>query len=146
MSTSSHEHDSTLVDVSGVDDSLNTEPTHRRNKSLFKRSWNALADAISPFSSSALESLPRIPAGLSDRETRTDHIPEPGTSTSFIGVRDYNSVNSAVPPNVPVPQKIPTAIRVEGKVWFANERSMCLHSINLKFQIISVYSSMDSVH
>jgi len=32
-------------------------------------------------------------------------------------------VNPALPPNVPVPQKIPTPIRVEGKVWFANERT-----------------------
>jgi hypothetical protein len=122
VSTSSNEH-STLFDPTGMDGNMDSESSHLRKESLFKRSWNALADSISPFSSSALKSLPRKPAGLPDREIRTDHIPEPGSS-AYPGVRDYNSVNSALPPNVPVPQKVPTTIRVEGKVWFANERSM----------------------
>lgn len=95
--------------------------------SIFKRSWNALAEAISPFSTSALKLLPRVPIGLPDREVRADNIPESGPS-SYAGVRDYHSVNPTLPPNVPVPQKLPTPIRVEGKVWFANERSKYLIS------------------
>lgn len=38
-------------------------------------------------------------------------------------VRDYHSITT-VPPHVRVPKKTPTPVRVEGKVWFANERSM----------------------
>ena len=37
-------------------------------------------------------------------------------------VRDYHAINS-LPPQVRVPKKIATPIKVEGKVWFANERS-----------------------
>jgi len=95
---------------------------HARKSSLFKRSWTAVADVISPFSPSALATLPKVPIERSDREIRADNIPEVGSST-FAGVRDYNSVNTSLPPNVPVPQKIPTTIKVEGKVWFANERT-----------------------
>jgi len=36
-------------------------------------------------------------------------------------VRDYHSIN--LPPQVRVPKKIPTAVKVEAKVWFANERT-----------------------
>lgn len=126
MSTSSSER-TTLVDPAAPNPTYGSqEPStingHRRQNSILKRSWNAVADAISPFSSSALQSLPRVPIGLPDREVRTDNIPEPGSS-SYAAVRDYNSVNPALPPNVPVPQKLATPIRVEGKVWFANERS-----------------------
>ena len=39
-------------------------------------------------------------------------------------VRDYHAINS-LPPQVRVPKKIATPIKVEGKVWFANERSEC---------------------
>jgi len=37
-------------------------------------------------------------------------------------VRDYHSITT-VPPHVRVPKKTPTPVRVEGKVWFANERT-----------------------
>jgi len=37
-------------------------------------------------------------------------------------VRDYHSISSAAP-QVRVPKKTPTPVRVEGKVWFANERT-----------------------
>lgn len=37
-------------------------------------------------------------------------------------VRDYHAINS-LPPQVRVPKKIATPVKVEGKVWFANERS-----------------------
>ncbi|KAJ7859146.1 hypothetical protein B0H14DRAFT_2747223, partial [Mycena olivaceomarginata] len=93
-----------------------------RPDSLIRRSWHAMSDILSPFSSSALASLPnpQRPA----RYTREDGIPE--TEEDSAGqrpiVRDYLSI-SAVPPLVRVPKKIPTPVRVEGKVWFANERT-----------------------
>ncbi|KAJ7170861.1 hypothetical protein C8R43DRAFT_944689 [Mycena crocata] len=93
-----------------------------RPDSLIRRSWHAMADMLSPFSPSALASLPspQRPA----RYTRTDGIPE--TEEDEAGqrpvVRDYHSINT-VPPLVRVPKKIATPVRVEGKVWFANERT-----------------------
>ncbi|KAK7033291.1 vacuole non-autophagic-related protein, partial [Favolaschia claudopus] len=93
-----------------------------RPDSLIRRSWHAMTDVLSPFSSSALASLPnpQRPA----RYTRADNIPE--TEEDSTGqrpnVRDYLSIN-AVPPLVRVPKKIATPVRVEGKVWFANERT-----------------------
>jgi hypothetical protein len=47
-------------------------------------------------------------------------------------VRDYHSITTA-PPHVRVPKKTPTPVRVEGKVWFANERSMCYVPVFLSF-------------
>ncbi|KAJ6532004.1 hypothetical protein B0H19DRAFT_1189549 [Mycena capillaripes] len=93
-----------------------------RPESLIRRSWHAMSDMFSPFSSSALASLPnpQRPA----RYTRTDGIPE--TEEDSAGqrpvVRDYLSINS-VPSLVRVPKKIATPVRVEAKVWFANERT-----------------------
>ena len=40
-------------------------------------------------------------------------------------VRDYHAINDALPAGVKIPKKIATPIRVEAKVWFANERSEC---------------------
>ena len=87
--------------------------------SIIRRSWQAI---LSPFSPSALAKLPKIrrPA----RYLRADDIP--ATHTDGEGerptVRDYHSITS-LPPQVRIPKKIPTSIKVEGKVWFANERS-----------------------
>ncbi|KAF4613537.1 hypothetical protein D9613_007507 [Agrocybe pediades] len=88
-------------------------------ESLMRRSWYAL---LSPFSPSALASLPNVrrPA----RHLRADNIPEAATDANGERptVRDYHSINS-LPPKVHVPKKIATSIKVEGKVWFANERT-----------------------
>jgi len=67
------------------------------------------------FSPKALRLLPKIPKPR--RYLRADAIPDDQQST----VRDYHAIN--LPPQVRVPKKIPTPIHVEGKVWFANERS-----------------------
>jgi hypothetical protein len=81
-----------------------------------------MSEIFSPFSSSALASLPSAQRPV--RYTRTDGIPE--TEEDSEGqrpvVRDYLSINT-VPSLVRVPKKIATPVRVEGKVWFANERS-----------------------
>lgn len=89
------------------------------NESLVRRSFHAI---FSPFSQNALASLPKVQRPV--RHLRADNIPE--TSANEHGqqpaVRDYHSITS-LPPNVHVPKKIPTSVKVEGKVWFANERS-----------------------
>jgi hypothetical protein len=94
--------------------------------SLIRRSWHAMSDLLSPFSPAALAQLPKKPRRPS-RYTRVDEIPdvEPTEEDGQMPtVRDYHSITTA-PPDVRVPKKTPTPVRVEGKVWFANERSMC---------------------
>ncbi|KAL5485789.1 hypothetical protein ACEPAI_6830 [Sanghuangporus weigelae] len=115
-----------------------------KHEGLLKRSWHAV---LQPFSSTALQSLPDTSRRNRDRETRADRIPE-GEGDVF--VHEYQAISSGnnagappdeetvnedgtdaggggggggVPVTVRVPKKIPTPIRVEGKVWFANERT-----------------------
>ena len=87
--------------------------------SIIRRSWQAI---LSPFSPSALATLPHLRRPV--RYIRADDIP--ATDTDEEGerptVRDYHSISS-LPPQVRVPKKIKTSVKVEGKVWFANERS-----------------------
>jgi hypothetical protein len=86
--------------------------------SLPRRALHAL---LSPFSATALARLPRVKRP--EKYLRADAIPQ--TEANDAGerptVRDYHSIN--LPPNVRVPKKIATSIKVEGKIWFANERS-----------------------
>ncbi|KAI0072529.1 hypothetical protein K474DRAFT_1711509 [Panus rudis PR-1116 ss-1] len=86
-----------------------------------RRSWH---DVFSPFSPSALASLPKKAFRRTPRYTRTDHVPEAsqGEDGQMPTVRDYHAINS-LPPRVRVPKKIATPVKVEGKVWFANERT-----------------------
>lgn len=116
----------------------NLRPTNFDNSSsdehggLIRRSWHALSDVLTPFSPSALARLPKNlkrPA----RYTRADAIPDIADEDReedgrMPTVRDYHSINPVQPRlagagNVRVPKKIATPVRVEGKVWFANERS-----------------------
>jgi len=88
---------------------------------LLRRSWTA----FSPFSSSALASLPEN-TQRPVRYTREDDIPDVnhdlnGQRTT---IRDYNAINP-VPLQIRIPKKVATSLKVEGKVWFANERSEC---------------------
>ena len=95
-----------------------------RRNSLFRRSWHAMADLISPFSPSALASLPKRTFRRRPRYTRTDNVPEAEINQDgqMPTVRDYHAINS-LPAQVRIPKKIATPVKVEGKVWFANERS-----------------------
>ncbi|KAI8980074.1 hypothetical protein BD414DRAFT_493546 [Trametes punicea] len=95
-----------------------------RRGSVIRRSWYAMSDLLSPFSPSALASLPRRTFRRQPRYTRVDHIPDAQQDEhgQMPTVRDYHAINS-VPPQVRVPKKIATPIKVEGKVWFANERT-----------------------
>ena len=82
------------------------------------RSWHALL----PYTPAILRRLP--PATRPARYTRADAIPhtEPNPEDGLRPtVRDYHAINHGR--EVRVPKKIATPIRVEGKVWFANERS-----------------------
>ncbi|KAF4596242.1 hypothetical protein EYR38_007619 [Pleurotus pulmonarius] len=92
-----------------------------RPDSMIRRSWHAMTDILSPFSSTALASLPRLRRPV--RYHRADGIPE--TEQDDNGqrptVQDYHAINTA--PKVRVPKKVPTPVKVEAKVWFANERS-----------------------
>ena len=99
---------------------------HNRTDSsggLIRRSWVAMTDILHPFSPAALASLPK---GIRARPkyTRADGIPdaEADEEGNMPAVRDYHAINS-LPPQVRIPKKIATPIKVEAKVWFANERS-----------------------
>jgi len=82
-----------------------------------------MTEMLSPFSSSALSKLPDTSQRNRHRETRADRIPDSqdsnGTGTVVMH-RDYNAIN---PVPIRVPKKVATTIKVEGKVWFANERT-----------------------
>ncbi|KAI9061076.1 hypothetical protein FKP32DRAFT_1594751 [Trametes sanguinea] len=95
-----------------------------RHGSIIRRSWYAMSDILSPFSPSALASLPKKTFRRRPRYTRVDNIPdaEQDEHGQMPTVRDYHSINT-VPPQVRVPKKIATPVKVEGKVWFANERT-----------------------
>lgn len=92
------------------------------SSSLIRRSWVAVSDIFSPFSPAALATLPNPARPV--RYTRADAIPD--TNDDDQGqrpaVRDYHAINN-IPPQVRIPKKIATPVKVEAKVWFANERS-----------------------
>ncbi|KAF7424121.1 hypothetical protein PC9H_009424 [Pleurotus ostreatus] len=92
-----------------------------RPDSMIRRSWHAMTDILSPFSSSALASLPRLRRPV--RYHRADGIPETEQDDNgqWPTVQDYHAISSA--PKVRVPKKVPTPVKVEAKVWFANERT-----------------------
>ncbi|CAE6354411.1 unnamed protein product [Rhizoctonia solani] len=104
--------------------SSDTAQTHEEDGSIFKRSMHVVSDLFSPFSSTALASLPRNPVGFRARSTRIDRIPDSGATD---GVPNYRSVeaggSSQGRVRVRVPKKIATPIKVETKVWLANERT-----------------------
>ncbi|RDB25982.1 Vacuolar transporter chaperone 2 [Hypsizygus marmoreus] len=94
----------------------------RQSSSLIRRSWHVMHDMFTPFSSTALASLPAPNRPV--RYHRADAIPDApsGDDGQRPTVRDYHAITS-LPPQVRVPKKIPTSVKVEAKVWFANERT-----------------------
>jgi hypothetical protein len=107
---------------------ISTSSTDEIHGSLIRRSWHAISDILSPFSPGALAQLPKKPRRPS-RYTRADAIPDVDPTEEggpMPTVRDYHSIT--VPPQVRVPKKTATPVRVESKVWFANERSAYLLS------------------
>ena len=126
------------VPANGNGDHQTQQQEPAQQQSILTRSWHAI---FSPFSPSALATLPNLQRPA--RYLRLDDIPE--TATDGEGqqptVRDYHAINS-VPPQVRVPKKIPTSIKVESKVWFANERSefLCFFSIHAAMNVCLVFS------
>lgn len=112
-----------LPPSTSVNELLNRHQRTDSNGGLIRRSWVAMTDLLTPFSPAALATLPK---GLTTRPryTRADGIPdaEEDDEGNMPAVRDYHAINS-LPPQVRVPKKIATPIKVEAKVWFANERS-----------------------
>ncbi|KJA14698.1 hypothetical protein HYPSUDRAFT_150051 [Hypholoma sublateritium FD-334 SS-4] len=108
-----------MADAAPIPNAQLRAPDNTAHDSLLRRSWHAI---LSPFSPSALASLPHVQRPA--RHLRADAIPETQEDAEHRTptVRDYHSITS-LPPNVRVPKKIPTSIKVEGKVWFANERT-----------------------
>lgn len=102
---------------------LNGHSRTDSNGGLIRRSWVAMTDMLTPFSPAALASLPKN-LKPSPKYTRADRIPETEADDegNLPAVRDYHAINS-LPPQVRVPKKIATPLKVEAKVWFANERS-----------------------
>ncbi|KAF9267982.1 hypothetical protein L218DRAFT_894336 [Marasmius fiardii PR-910] len=100
----------------------NTTLNEERPDSLIRRSWHAMTEVFSPFSSSALGTLPNV--SRPQRYPRNDAIPEieGDEEGQRPTVRDYHAISS-VPSQVRIPKKIATPVKVEGKVWFANERT-----------------------
>ncbi|KAG8935378.1 hypothetical protein FRC02_008183 [Tulasnella sp. 418] len=108
-----------------------TSPTHNklsskdglssRASSLIRRSATAVQELFPfPFTSGALATLPQNPEGIRERAPRNDNIPD-AIRDSDGHLVSYQSVDQGV--NVRVPKKIATPIKVEAKVWFANERT-----------------------
>ncbi|KAK4688441.1 hypothetical protein P7C73_g1673, partial [Tremellales sp. Uapishka_1] len=69
-----------------------------------------------PFSAGALKLLPKKGAGARSKSKRADRIPESGETTGYHTIPDSNI-------RIRIPKKIATPVRVESKVWFANERT-----------------------
>jgi len=123
---------------------------------------HAVSDLFSPFSSSALASLPQD-ARVRDRSIRTDNIPETDpldqqdssvNASEELGT-DYPNYGAAasdgnrgiqLPPKVRIPKKIATPIKVEAKVWFANERTWISYvnlSVLMGTLALALYNASD---
>ncbi|KAJ7732717.1 hypothetical protein B0H16DRAFT_1580829 [Mycena metata] len=109
----------------------------KSNSFIIRRSWHAIPISSRPSRPRALASLPNAQRPV--RYTRADGIPE--TEEDSAGqrppVRDYLSINH-IPSQVRVPKKIATPVRVEGKVWFANERNQVARNFAYLYALISV--------
>ncbi|ORY35514.1 putative vacuole fusion, non-autophagic-related protein [Naematelia encephala] len=78
--------------------------------------WQQLTDAFyHPFSSGALRRLPARGEGMRVKSKRADRIPDDGAQY-------YHAVDDPTI-QLRVPHKKPTAVKVESKVWLANERT-----------------------
>lgn len=91
---------------------------------------STLLNRLLPFTPSLLRSLPNPTRPV--RYTRADGIPDTQTDDEGLqpAVRDYHSIGGNGGGLVRVPKKVPTAVRVESKVWFANERSALLLNLH----------------
>ncbi|KAG8859286.1 hypothetical protein FRB96_004501 [Tulasnella sp. 330] len=103
-----------------ADHSTSGQNLSERASSLIRRSAHTIHDVFAfPFSNQALSSLPTNPEGRRERATRVDNIPDQQVDVEH---PNYQSI-TGLPPGVRIPKKIATPIKVEAKVWFANERT-----------------------
>nr|XP_031864088.1 uncharacterized protein CI109_000732 [Kwoniella shandongensis]KAA5531160.1 hypothetical protein CI109_000732 [Kwoniella shandongensis] len=72
-----------------------------------------------PFSATALKLLPKKGVGMRAKSKRADRIPDDPQRPL---VTDYHSINDPTI-RIRVPKKVLTPVKVEAKVWFANERT-----------------------
>ncbi|ADV23420.1 hypothetical protein I305_05673 [Cryptococcus gattii E566] len=97
-----------------------------------------------PFSSGALKLLPKRDVGIRAKSKRADRIPDDPQRPL---VTDYHSINNPTM-RVRVPKKTPTPVKVEAKVWFANERTFISYlSMGLLLSTIAsglLFGSRDS--
>ncbi|KAL0247132.1 hypothetical protein I308_104167 [Cryptococcus tetragattii IND107] len=97
-----------------------------------------------PFSSGALKLLPKRDVGIRAKSKRADRIPDDPQRPL---VTDYHSINDPTM-RVRVPKKTPTPVKVEAKVWFANERTFISYlSMGLLLSTIAsglLFGSRDS--
>lgn len=88
--------------------------------SAVKRGLNQLSDMFyQPFSAGALKLLPERGEGSRAKSKRADRIPDQANQPLLT---DYHSINDPTV-RVRVPKKVLTPVKVEAKVWFANERT-----------------------
>ncbi|KAG9013950.1 hypothetical protein FRB95_011864 [Tulasnella sp. JGI-2019a] len=104
----------------GGDSSPTSQNLSTRASSLIRRSAHVMHDVFAfPFSNQALSSLPTNPEGRRERATRVDNIPDQQDDAQH---PNYQSI-TGLPGGVRIPKKIASPIKVEAKVWFANERT-----------------------
>ncbi|UOH82883.1 hypothetical protein LQV05_005595 [Cryptococcus neoformans] len=97
-----------------------------------------------PFSSGALKLLPKRGVGIRAKSKRADRIPDDPQRPL---VTDYHSINDPAM-RIRVPKKFLTPVKVEAKVWFANERTFISYlSMGLLLSTIAsglLFGSRDS--
>ncbi|ORX38460.1 putative vacuole fusion, non-autophagic-related protein [Kockovaella imperatae] len=87
-------------------------PSSSSNQNLYDRFFQ-------PFSAGATKLLPPKGAGMRFKSKRADRIPDDPARPL---VNDLHSIDDPAM-RLRVPKKIPTPVKVEAKVWFANERT-----------------------
>lgn len=100
------------ADHGAAADQLARRDDSTQRQSRLRRSWHAMGDLFTPFSSSALASLPQGKPGNGNAE-----------GDNGVVVRDYQSTGNNARATPPAPKKPTERINVEPKVWLANERT-----------------------
>ncbi|KAH8083653.1 hypothetical protein HD553DRAFT_324536 [Filobasidium floriforme] len=125
-----------------------TDPSSSRPEETnrFRRTLDKIEDIFyHPFSASALSSLPSTSneggaGGSSGKSKRADRIPDVSASGKNRPlIRDYQTIPNADNIQVRIPKKLATPIKVEQKVWLANERTFISYlSITILMSTLSL--------
>ncbi|KAK1927237.1 putative vacuole fusion, non-autophagic-related protein [Papiliotrema laurentii] len=106
--------------MSDVNESTPLHSSASSQPTSFRQHLNNFTDRFfQPFTGDALRNLPARGLGQRAKSKRADRIPDDPARPLLA---DYHSIND---PNVlvRVPKKVLTPVKVESKVWFANERT-----------------------